>query len=223
MNELSPRLGAIAARVPPGSRLTDVGTDHALLPAHLRLAGICPRAIATDLREQPLLRGRENARRLGAEGIEFRLCDGLECVSGEETDCVVIAGMGGDTIAGIVERCPWARTGEKLLILQPMSSADSLRRALGGLGIGITGETLVREEGAIYTVITALGRRKEPFESWEAYASRPLLGQKGGLCDEYMEKTVRSLRRALEGAEKSKKPGDVTRAAEFRRVLEKLG
>ena len=71
--ELSPRLAAIAAQVPQGARLVDVGTDHAYLPVCLLLEGIISQAVASDVNEGPLQRGRETARIYGVEEqIAFR-------------------------------------------------------------------------------------------------------------------------------------------------------
>ena len=93
---LSPRLAMAAALVPEGARLTDVGTDHAYLPAALLLAGRIPSAIAADLRPGPLARARKTAAAYGLEGkLSFRLCDGLSGIRPEETDAAAIAGMGG--------------------------------------------------------------------------------------------------------------------------------
>ena len=66
----------IAAQIPAGARLVDVGTDHGHLPIWLLLQGRITRAIATDVREGPLSRARENAARYGC-ALELRLGDGL--------------------------------------------------------------------------------------------------------------------------------------------------
>ena len=125
--ELSPRLAAIAEQVPQGARLADVGTDHAYLPAWLLLAGRISGAVATDVREGPLQRGRETARLYKVEDrIVFRCCDGLAAVEPQEADTVVIAGMGGELMARIVERAPWTRGCT--LLLQPMSAQEVLRQ-----------------------------------------------------------------------------------------------
>ena len=42
---LTPRLQTVARRVPAGSRLADVGTDHAYLPAWLLETGAIPFAV----------------------------------------------------------------------------------------------------------------------------------------------------------------------------------
>ena len=106
--ELSPRLQAIAEQVPQGAHLADVGTDHGYLPVWLLRDGRINSAIAADLREGPLNRARETARRFNVEEqISFRLCDGLSAIRPEETDTVTIAGMGGETIISILEAAPW--------------------------------------------------------------------------------------------------------------------
>ena len=106
--ELSPRLDAIARQVPQGARLADIGTDHGYLPVWLLMRGTIERAIAADLREGPLGRARKTARQYGqSEKISFRLCDGLTDIDPDEVDVITIAGMGGETIATILEAAPW--------------------------------------------------------------------------------------------------------------------
>ncbi len=155
--ELTPRLQLLADRVPPGARLADVGTDHAYLPVWLRLHGRVVSAIACDLREGPLARARETGRAYGADEIDFRLGDGLSVVSPEEADTIVIAGMGGENIAAILEQAPWTADGVHRLLLQPMTRAEVLRRFLMEHGYAIRRETLVRDRGTLYPVMEAAG------------------------------------------------------------------
>ena len=150
--ELSPRLEMMASLVPSGARLADVGTDHAYLPAALLLEGRIPSAIASDLRRGPLERARETAAAFDLkEKISFRLCDGLSGVGPEEADAIVIAGMGGETIAAILAAAPWTRERAVSLILQPMSSMSDLRAWLGQNGYDILEERLAREGDSLYT------------------------------------------------------------------------
>ena len=155
--ELTPRLQLLADQVPPGARLADVGTDHAYLPVWLRLHGRVVSAIACDLREGPLARARETGRAYGADGIDFRLGDGLSVVSPEEADTIVIAGMGGENIAAILEQASWTADGVHRLLLQPMTRAEALRRFLMDYGYAIRRETLVRDRGTLYPVMEAAG------------------------------------------------------------------
>ena len=51
---LDDRLRAVLELVPPGSRVADVGCDHARLTIALLQSGRCERVIASDLRPGPL-------------------------------------------------------------------------------------------------------------------------------------------------------------------------
>ena len=196
--DLSPRLRAIADRVPRGARLTDVGTDHAYLPAALLTAGRIASAIATDINPGPLERGRETARRLGLESrIDFRLCNGLAAVAPGEADTVVMAGMGGELIARLLDEAPWTR--QTLLLLQPMSAQPELRRYLTAHGYEIPAETLVREGEKLYVILTVRGGEEPPYTQGELWAGRQRRGQEDPLRLAYLEDLIRRRQRALEG------------------------
>ena len=136
---------AVADLVPQGARLADVGTDHGYLPVRLLLDGKIQSAIASDLRAGPLSRASETARRYGIrDGLSLRLCPGLDGVTPGEVDCVSIAGMGGETIASILEAAPWTRSGT-LLLLQPMTAFPDLRLFLQRSGYEIFRERIARE------------------------------------------------------------------------------
>ena len=148
--ELSARLNLLADWVRPGARIADVGTDHAYLPVWLSLHDRVTSAIASDLREGPLERARETGRTYGAEGVDFRLCDGLSGIRPEEADTIVIAGMGGENIASILSAAPWTADGAHTLLLQPQTRAEDLRRFLSNHDYRIVREALVWDRGILY-------------------------------------------------------------------------
>ncbi len=154
---LSPRLLAVADWVLPGCRLADIGTDHALLPAWLLLHGRIHSAIAADLRPGPLRRAAETVSRFGLERqITLRLSDGLDGLGRHEADCIVMAGMGGETIRGILAKAPWTRT-DTLLVLQPQSKGPQLRRWLAENRYSILRERCVRDGGHWYPILLVRG------------------------------------------------------------------
>lgn len=205
---LSPRLAAIAAQVPQGARLTDVGTDHAYLPAALLLEGRIQEAIATDVNPGPLQRGRETAQSYGVEeSLSLRLTDGLEGVSAQETDTVVIAGMGGELIARILSQAPWTR--QALLFLQPMTAQPFLRKWLQENGYVIQRETLVREGEKLYQLLTVRGGESSPYTPAELWAGRQEKGMDSPHRLEFLEDLCQRRRRALEGMERGNVPQDI--------------
>ena len=199
---LTPRLQAVADLVPVGSSLADIGTDHAYLPAWLLKENRISRAIAADLREGPLKRARETASFYGLnEQMDFRLSDGLAGISPEEADTIVIAGMGGETIAAILSAAPWTKDGAHRLILQPMSSQEDLRRWLSGNGYLLEEEHLAREGNSLYNIILSKGGTAHKLSDMECLTgcfpiSEPELGN-------YLEGHLRRLERRIMGLSKS--------------------
>ena len=152
--QLGKRLGLCAAMVRPGCRLADIGTDHGYLPVWLAKTGAILSAVAADVREGPLQSARQNIERNGVQDqVTACLSDGLDRVSPQEADDIVIAGMGGELIARLVDRAAWLRDPQKHLILQPMSSAEDLRAFLLEKGFGVFREEAVQEDNHLYSVM----------------------------------------------------------------------
>lgn len=197
---LTPRLETVAKQVKPGSTFADIGTDHAYLPVRLLLDGVIEYAIAADLREGPLSRARETAERFSVtDRVSFRLCDGLTGIQAGEVNTIAIAGMGGETIAAILAAAPWTKDGVHLL-LQPMTSFPDLRSWLGENGYCIEHETIAKEGGRYYTVLSVRGgemKRLTPAELWVGKQSQdPLRGA-------YLEHMSAKVSRALSGQKAS--------------------
>ena len=174
---LSKRLAAVAAMVRQGSRVADIGTDHAFLPVHLAESGITPSAIASDLRKGPCASAEKTVKAAGlADKIAVRLGDGLSSVLPDEVDDIVIAGMGGETVAAILAAAPWVRDGRLRLILQPMSKIEVLHAFLLTGGFAIDREITVRD-GHDYVILCAhfadLPPVDDPFLFWRGAFSVP--------------------------------------------------
>ncbi len=157
MPELDARLALAASFVREGAIVADVGTDHAYLPIWLILAGICPRAVASDINEGPLHSAREHAAKYGVDDrILFALADGvasIDLAAAGVTD-ILICGMGGEMIAGILDAAPYTRKAGVRCILQPMSSVEDLRAYLARAGYVIEDEKLAEAAGRIYTCLS---------------------------------------------------------------------
>jgi tRNA (adenine22-N1)-methyltransferase len=133
-----------------------VGCDHGYLAVHLAQSGGHPAVYASDAAALPLESARRSAAAYGvAERIKFFLCDGVPPELAERLGAVVAAGMGGETIAGILERAPWLRCCDVTLILQPQTKLDKLRDYLLSHEWIIPRLAQVTEGWRKYTVITA--------------------------------------------------------------------
>ncbi len=153
---LSPRLMQLAAWISRGSKVLDVGTDHALLPIYLVQSGRVKSVIAGDVVEGPYQTAQRNVKMAQLEStVDVRLGSGLSIVERGEVDTVVIAGMGGGTIAEILDEGRDVLACVKDLLLQPMNAAGRLREALQKHGFVIVDEQMVEESGRVYQLIFA--------------------------------------------------------------------
>ncbi len=201
---LQPRLHLLARLVPEGCRLTDVGTDHGYLPVALLQQGRITAAIASDIGAEPLEHARRTAMQYGVDGMDFRLCAGLSGVAPEETDVIVIAGMGGETIISILQDAPWTADGQHRLLLQPMTKAAALRHWLTDNGYTFTDEHLVEDKGRIYPILCVKGGVFRPLTEAEALCG--VLLADDPLYAAYLTEHITKLRRSAEGLRRSSAP-----------------
>ncbi len=158
-----------------GTGIIDVGTDHGLIPIRLALEGYPGTIIATDIAEGPLKAAVRNAEEKGVrERIRFMICNGLDSCPIQEIDCVLISGMGGDSICDILDRAEWLQEGKYKLVLQPMTRQDVLRYWLVNNGFQITEEALVYEARHSYQILSAV-----PGQSRKISDAECLVGKKG--------------------------------------------
>ena len=217
---LQPRLHMLARLVPEGCRLTDVGTDHGYLPVALLQQGRITAAIASDIGAEPLEHARRTAMQYGVDGMDFRLCAGLSGVAPEETDVIVIAGMGGETIISILQDAPWTADGQHRLLLQPMTQAAALRRWLADNGYTFTDEHLVEDKGRIYPILCVKGGVFRPLTEAEALCG--VLLADDPLYAAYLTEHITKLRRSAEGLRRSSDPSGGRLAAQAESLAAEL-
>lgn len=216
---LGPRLGLCASFVRPGCRLADIGADHAHLSVWLACRGAVRSAIAADVREGPLGAARRTIARCGVESlVTARLSDGLRAIRPEEADDIVIAGMGGELIARIVGEAPWLCTPERHLILQPMTSAEDLRRFLLRAGFAVSREEAVCEDERVYSAMlvwfdpeTAALQAADP-----VFPYRGLVTGAGEAGCAYLLRRAASLEKRVNGLRRSGRPGEARPLDEIR-------
>lgn len=202
--KLSPRLMVCAEYVPQGSKVADVGTDHAYLPVWLIQNGrVSTPVIAGDINEGPLNKARGSAKEYGVESdIVFMLNNGLEGTRDSLADTVVIAGMGGETIMDIIKAAGWNWQGHTL-ILQPMSKIYELCRGLYENGFHIENERLVRDNGEIYRVLLVKQGEREMPSAMELYAGSS--DREDPLYKEYVGGLIKKFSRMEKGMAASEK------------------
>lgn len=219
--QLQPRLQCIADLVPQGVRLADVGTDHGYLPVWLLQHGRIESAIASDINALPLDHARATAREYGVtEHMDFRLCPGLAKIRAEECDAIAIAGMGGETILGILEAAPWTHDGTHTLILQPQTKVDFLRRWLCGHGYRFLSETLVRDKEQLYVVFRVTAGTGQELSEADALAG--FLLRSDPLYGEYLSQHLTKLKRARDGLAVSSLADKDARIAHLENLIKEI-
>lgn len=220
--KLSPRLHTIAELVPHFGGVADVGTDHGYIPVYLAQNDHEGALFATDLKIDPLEHAKRTAAENGLDGkIGFFLCNGLEALDGAEISTVIIAGMGGENIAGILAAAPWTKENGRLMILQPMSKASFLRSWLFDNGFKVLSEQLV-SDGAVYEILTACSGADEPYSPAELLIGHKKLISSDPLFSERLNFLTEKINRAKSGLSSSPKPEDRARLNEINELLASL-
>lgn len=151
---LGPRLQTVASFVPEGSKLGDIGTDHAYLPIFLYETKKIAKAVAIDVHKGPYLSALTavKGRELDAV-IDVRFGDGLMPLEVGEVNVLTLAGMGGRTMLEIFSVRPDILQDVTDLILQPQGAEGAVRLTLLDQGWFLKAEQLVEEDGRIYVVM----------------------------------------------------------------------
>ena len=155
MNILNDKRLLLCAQLVKGKKAADIGTDHGYLPAFLVSEGICESAVAADINKMPLESAKKTVISLGlSDKISLVLSDGLKDVDLSDVTDIIIAGMGGELIARIIDDCKALKSGSYHLILQPMTRPSELREYLYSNGFEVREERCTHEGRFDYSVMS---------------------------------------------------------------------
>jgi len=221
--KLGERLETLASFVPQGTRLADIGTDHAYIPIKVVEKNIAISAIAGDVHSGPFEAAKDNVKNLGLEHkISVRLGNGLAVLSPGEADTVVIAGMGGSTIVQILSSEPCVTKSLKRLILQPMVGAGSVRRWLAENQWIMIDEALVEDDGRLYEILVAEQGLSLEVEPILHEIGVILWQEKPALLKRHIESLMAQTKRVLVEMASSEKAQHSTKFHEYTEKLKQL-
>lgn len=194
MNKLSKRLEVVSGFINDNSKIIDIGCDHGLLSIYLAKKYKNIKIIASDVNKNALSSAINNIKENNLEDkIETRLGSGLEVVSPEEIDTVVIAGMGSNTIVGILKYSRDKLVNVNNIIVQSNTDLFFLRKNITSIGYYIEDEVLVEDKNIIYTIIKfAKGKKKYNYK--DLYLGPILLTKNNKLFKTKYEKELKTLK-----------------------------
>lgn len=207
--ELSKRMQMVADMVTKGNVAADIGCDHGFVSIYLIEQGICPKVIAMDVNEGPLLRAKEHVSERGLDKkIDIRLSDGIDKLMEKEADSIFIAGMGGRLVIKILSD-HFDRVRElKEVILQPQSELHLVRRFLKEQGMSIVQEDMVEEAGKYYPCMKAVRKeQKAEYTELEEWYGPLLLEQRHPVLYQFLLKEKNMFAQIAEDIRKNAKCG----------------
>ena len=225
--DLSRRLQTVAQAVTPGHRIADVGTDHGYVPIYLIKNKHCEKAIAMDVNRGPVERADAHIEEEGLKTqIETRLSDGLDKLSPDEANTVVIAGMGGDLICRILRQAPEFFQAGTEFVLQPQSEWFKVRYLLHENGYQIAKEWFLKEDGKYYVILKAVEAKETspeelcyPEETDYLYGHL-LIQEKNPVLLEYLKKEAAKKKIIAESIRDGK---NEKRALRYQELIEEVG
>lgn len=215
MNEhtLSMRLERVAANVPMGARLADIGSDHGYLPVALMRRAVIEAAVAGEVAITPFQAAERTVRENGLEQhVTVRLADGLAAIKpADAITAISVCGMGGETIRDILDSGQAYLSGRERLILQPNGGEQPLRHWLMQNGYTILSEELLRENRFYYEIIVAERATPVSYSAEQLYfgpvqmqARSPLFLAKWQRMLRQKQKTLASFERARQAVPEDK-------------------
>lgn len=214
------RMEAVFSMAPRCDTIADIGCDHGKLSAAFLLSGKCRKAIAADISELSLEKARQLSKRLHLQSMECRLGDGLSILAPGEADVIVMAGWGGRNLFEALERERETADGP-LIILQPMSETEDLRRLLMRDYL-LLDEDLVLEGGRYYDILLARRGKSAAYDDFLCGVGPVLLKKKHPLLKGKLQRRLDLWEQEYETLPARKSVGAAARKTQLAGQMERM-
>lgn len=197
--KLSDRLETLIAMVPSSDLVLDVGCDHGYAAMEVIQRKISHYALASDLRPGPLSAAQQHIFDAGlTERIKTECCSGIpkdfeklfqESVPFHQPKTKVtclIAGMGGILMRDILLDGKEQLDHIDTFLFSPQSDLKLFRKGCQILGLIITDEEMVEEDGKFYVIIRADHGEKRAMTEKELLFGPVLLKKRHPVLKKYL-------------------------------------
>ena len=176
---MTERLEYIFREIPACDTFADVACDHGYIANAMLSGGRCRRAFIADISKKSLKKAQTLLEPFIKSGkCESFVSDGFSKIP--KSDCAVLAGIGGELTVDILRT---AQSLPDILVLQPMSHCEKVRRVAVSLGYRIIRDITFRAEGKFYDIIV-LGKGADALTDEEAEFGRTNLALRpSAFCD----------------------------------------
>ncbi len=146
------RISQLCSYLKPCKSFADVACDHGYCARFMLKNNLCNRAVISDISAKSLSKAEKLLSGYIAEGkCRSVCCDGLELIP-EDTEQVLIAGIGGEEIIKILKNSYVPEN----FVFQPMKNAPSLRKFLLDSGCAIEKDDIFTDGKNYYFIICGL-------------------------------------------------------------------
>ncbi len=150
------RLETIVKYIKNDEKVLDIGCDHAYLSVMLAKKGI--RSIASDIKENIIIKASKNIDDNLKKYITFRVGDGITLKDNEKDYTLVLSGMGSYNIINILKNTK--RTFNKIITISN-NNHYYLRSSMLKMGYIVDLEEIIKEKNKYYNLIIFKKGKKE--------------------------------------------------------------
>ena len=214
--QLPNRLKIIGDFIFDNSSVADVGADHGLLEEYVSSKLTNCHILAIENKAGPYKILVSKTSKLN--NVETSLSDGLNKVK-NNTDIVVLAGMGGNNIVSILAKNKDKVPTFKRIIIDAHRDIGLARKAIISYGYEIVKEQLVYEEEKFY-IISVFDKTNKQIDYKDEQIEIGYELEKDKLWPKYKEHLINQAENAIKNLENSRNRQD--KVLEFKRTIERI-